>query len=64
MSPEALENRYLTFESDWWSYGVLLWEAYSFGQLPYIGESLNHDFLDGLKNGRKLKIPDNADENM
>ena len=35
MSPEALRCRCFSRASDVWAFGVLLWELYSGGALPY-----------------------------
>ncbi|PRP87363.1 tyrosine-protein kinase FRK [Planoprotostelium fungivorum] len=34
-APEVLSNKYLTFSSDVWSYGVILWEITQPGCMPY-----------------------------
>jgi len=39
MSPECVVYGRFTLESDVWSYGVVLWEIYSFGKQPYYGHS-------------------------
>jgi len=33
MAPESIFNCVYTFESDVWSYGILLWELFSLGEL-------------------------------
>ena len=38
-APEALNYAQYTTQSDIWSYGVLLWETFSYGNSPYPGLS-------------------------
>lgn len=39
MAPECIMFGRFTLESDIWSYGVVLWEIYSYGKQPYFGHS-------------------------
>lgn len=39
MAPESIVFGRFTLESDIWSYGVVLWEIYSYGKQPYFGHS-------------------------
>jgi serine/threonine protein kinase len=43
-APEALQFAKFTTKSDVWSYGVVLWEMFEFGKVPYQGMS-NRDAM-------------------
>jgi serine/threonine protein kinase len=59
MALEYLQNGHLTITSDVWSYGVVLWEIFSFGKEPYINVSVE-DMLSQLKAGNYLQCPEDA----
>lgn len=57
MPPEALLYGKFTVKSDVWSYGVLMWEVYSFAQQPFGGIS-NYEVIDRIKEGRVMGCPE------
>ncbi|XP_066144088.1 high affinity nerve growth factor receptor-like isoform X3 [Euwallacea fornicatus] len=59
MSPESVVYGRFTLESDVWSYGVVLWEIYSFGKQPYYGHS-NEEVLKLIVDGIMLIPPDDS----
>lgn len=57
MPPEALFYGTFTLQSDVWSFGVLMWEIYTYGQLPFGGLS-NHEVIDNIKASKILDKPE------
>lgn len=56
-SPEVLIYRKYSSKSDIWSYGVLLWEIYSLGQIPYGQSTSNDTIIKLIKKGQPLNKP-------
>lgn len=56
-APEALGNGLYTSKSDVWSFGVLLWELATMGDIPYPGVS-NKQLYRLLKTGYRMDKPD------
>ncbi|KAK2819386.1 hypothetical protein Q5P01_024947 [Channa striata] len=59
MSAEALMYGKFSTDSDIWSFGVLLWETFSYGLQPYCGYS-NQDVIDMVRNHQLLSCPDDC----
>lgn len=60
LSPESLSDLKFSSSSDVWSYGVTLWEIFTYAQIPYAGHSWAPEFLRSLKAGLRLEKPDGA----
>uniref|UniRef100_A0A3Q3AHC7 Receptor tyrosine kinase-like orphan receptor 2 n=1 Tax=Kryptolebias marmoratus TaxID=37003 RepID=A0A3Q3AHC7_KRYMA len=59
MSPEAIMYGKFSTDSDIWSYGVLLWETFSYGLQPYCGYS-NQDVIEMVRSQQLLSCPDDC----
>uniref|UniRef100_A0A8C2E9V0 receptor protein-tyrosine kinase n=1 Tax=Cyprinus carpio TaxID=7962 RepID=A0A8C2E9V0_CYPCA len=60
MSPESLFACVYTFESDVWSYGILLWEIFSLGNTPYPGIPVGSTFYKMIQDGYRMSEPEFA----
>ncbi|CAL2042808.1 unnamed protein product [Caenorhabditis brenneri] len=56
MSPEVLKDFEFSSKSDVWAYGVLLYEVFSFGEVPY-GDMENRRVMNDVRNGMILPVP-------
>ncbi|XP_059496208.1 tyrosine-protein kinase CSK isoform X1 [Stegostoma tigrinum] len=56
-APEALKEKNFSTKSDVWSFGILLWEIYSFGRVPYPRMPLK-DVVPRVEKGYKMDPPD------
>ncbi|XP_018579743.1 tyrosine-protein kinase transmembrane receptor Ror isoform X2 [Anoplophora glabripennis] len=59
MSPESVVYGRFTLESDIWSYGVVLWEIYSYGKQPYYGHT-NEEVVKLILDGIMLIPPEDC----
>uniref|UniRef100_UPI003AACCD22 tyrosine-protein kinase transmembrane receptor ROR2 n=1 Tax=Centroberyx gerrardi TaxID=166262 RepID=UPI003AACCD22 len=59
MSPEAIMYGKFSTDSDIWSYGVVLWEIFSYGLQPYCGYS-NQDVIEMVHGHQLLPCPDDC----
>ncbi|KAK3866099.1 hypothetical protein Pcinc_028356 [Petrolisthes cinctipes] len=56
-APEALRLNNFSNKSDMWSFGILLWEIYSFGRVPYPRIPLA-DVMKHVEKGYRMEAPD------
>jgi len=59
MPPEAIRENRFTHASDVWSFGVLLWEIFTFGMQPYDQMSIK-EVIRTVDAGRTLHCPEHA----
>ncbi|XP_064164091.1 tyrosine-protein kinase transmembrane receptor ROR2 isoform X2 [Anguilla rostrata] len=59
MPPEAIAYGKFSTDSDVWSYGVVLWEIFSYGLQPYCGYS-NQDVVELVRGRQVLPCPDDC----
>jgi len=64
MAPESLSDLKFSIQSDVWAYGILLWELYSLGKVPWTGLLWTSNFLKELITGTRLDKPELAPELM
>ncbi|KAJ3639318.1 hypothetical protein Zmor_002683 [Zophobas morio] len=56
-APESYNYGQFSHKSDVWSFGVTIWEMYSFGDVPY-GEMKGSDAIKVIEDGDRLKQPE------
>uniref|UniRef100_H2MHT2 Tyrosine-protein kinase n=1 Tax=Oryzias latipes TaxID=8090 RepID=H2MHT2_ORYLA len=62
-APECINYFKFSSKSDVWSFGVLMWEAFSYGQKPYKGMKGN-DVMQMLEGGRRMEAPVGCPQEM
>ncbi len=58
-APEVLIKKYFTSKSDVWSFGILLYELFSYGRMPYSNVKLN-DVQEYVRSGKRMSAPENC----
>lgn len=61
-APESVKHREFSTKSDVFSYGVLLWEMYSFGEEPWGKHVTGPEAMQKLEKGNHLPIPSRCPE--
>lgn len=56
MAPECLSAGLYSVQSDVWSFGVVIWEVFSMGKIPY-GRQPNMLIMNQVLAGKRLAIP-------
>src|SRR5690606_16467255 len=56
---KVLEYGSYSFKSDVWSFGIVLWELFSFGKVPYPGMS-NAEAAENVLKGYRMPCPENC----
>lgn len=59
MSPESIKYGKFSEATDVYSFGVLLWEIFTFGQQPFAGYT-NDEVVNMINKTRYLEIPTNC----
>uniref|UniRef100_UPI00358F3C12 tyrosine-protein kinase SRK3-like isoform X2 n=1 Tax=Myxine glutinosa TaxID=7769 RepID=UPI00358F3C12 len=64
MAPEVLVFHKYSTKSDVWSFGVLLYEIYTFGKIPYYELPHDKEVVTFVDNGSHLSCPDGCPEDI
>ncbi|XP_043391786.1 megakaryocyte-associated tyrosine-protein kinase isoform X3 [Chelonia mydas] len=56
-APEALKHNKFSAKSDVWSYGILLWEVFSYGRAPYSKMTLK-EVTEMVEKGYRMEAPE------
>ena len=63
MPPEAILYAKFTTQSDVWSYGIVLWEIFSFGVQPYFSLT-NEEVVAHVRDGNVLNCPEKCPQEI
>ncbi|XP_046462733.1 vascular endothelial growth factor receptor 1-like [Daphnia pulex] len=57
MAIESLTDKIFSSQSDVWSYGVVLWEIFTLGKVPYPGIDYGLALVTAIQNGHRMEKP-------
>lgn len=63
MPPESIMYAKFTTQSDVWSFGIVLWEIFSFGVQPYYSLS-NEEVVQHVRDGNVMNCPENCPQEI
>ena len=58
MAIESLNDWVFSSQSDVWSFGVVLWEIFTLGKVPYAGLMVGDEFIRRLEDGYRMEKPE------
>ncbi|CAL4129932.1 unnamed protein product [Meganyctiphanes norvegica] len=56
-APDSIETNRFTTASDVWSFGVVMWETFEYGKIPYERFKKNMEVIEKVKAGYRLPAP-------
>lgn len=62
-APESYNYGTFSHKSDVWSFGVTIWEMYSFGEIPY-GDRKGAEAIQSIDNGERLPKPPSCPDHV
>ena len=63
MAPESITHRRYTSQTDVWSYGILLWEIFTFGKMPYFTQT-NLEVIEQVSQGLHPNPPEGCPDGV
>ena len=63
MAPEAIMYGKFTIATDVWSFGVVMWEVFTYGQQPYVGMT-NEEVIKFVAKQGTLEPPSGCPQNV